>query len=41
MIKVSKIYHRCQERIKLEFPYNADISDKVKQIQNAAGRFCV
>jgi len=36
MIKVSKINHRGQERLKLEFSYNSDISNKIRQIQNAA-----
>ena len=36
MIKVSKINHRGQERLKLDFPYNTAIADKIKQIGNAA-----
>lgn len=36
MIRVSKINHREQDRLKLDFPYNTEISGKIKQIKNAA-----
>lgn len=35
MIKVSKITHREQDRLKLDFPYSIEISGKIKQIENA------
>jgi len=35
MIKVIKINHREQERLKLVFTYNTDISNKIRQIKNA------
>jgi len=36
MIKASKINHRGEERLKLDFPYNTQIISQVKQINNAA-----
>lgn len=36
MIKVSRINHRGEERLKLEFPYNTSISDQIKKISHAA-----
>lgn len=36
MIKVSRINHRDMECVKLEFPYNSFIINKIKQIPNAA-----
>jgi integrase/recombinase XerD len=36
MIQASKIYHREQERLKLVFAYNTEISNKIKTIRDAA-----
>lgn len=35
MIKISKIIHRNQERIKVDFPYNQSIASQIKKIENA------
>jgi integrase/recombinase XerD len=36
MITVTKIFHRDAERLKLEFPYNTSVSNKIRQIRGAA-----
>ncbi len=36
MILVSRISHRGEERLKLEFPYNTEIINQIKKISNAA-----
>jgi len=36
MILVSKINHRSEDRLKVEFPYNTVISNQIKQIRNSA-----
>lgn len=36
MILVSKINHRSEDRLKVEFPYNTLISNQIKQIRNSA-----
>ena len=35
MIKISKIIHRNQERIKVDFPYNQSIAGQIKKISDA------
>ncbi len=35
MIRASKIFHREEHRILLEFPYNQEIANKIKTISNA------
>ena len=35
MIKISKIIHRNQERIKVDFPYNQSIASQIKKIADA------
>ena len=35
MIKISKIIHKSQERIKVEFPYNQSIAKQIKKISDA------
>jgi integrase/recombinase XerD len=36
MIKASRIIHKGEERLKLDFPYNSQIISLVKQINSAA-----
>jgi site-specific recombinase XerD len=36
MIKASKIFHRGEERLKLDFPYDTSISNQIKMISDAA-----
>jgi site-specific recombinase XerD len=36
MIQASRIFHRGEERLKLEFPYNATIAGQIKKIPRAA-----
>jgi integrase/recombinase XerD len=36
MIKASKIYHRGEDRLKLEFPFNTSIANQIKQIKGFA-----
>lgn len=36
MIKVSRIFHRGEDRLKLDFPYDTSISDQIKKISKAA-----
>ena len=36
MIKTSRIFHRGEERLKLDFPYNTTIAAQVKQLPRAA-----
>jgi hypothetical protein len=36
MIKVSKIHHRGEDRLKLEFPFNAAFANQIKKIKGYA-----
>jgi len=36
MIKTTRIYHRGEERLKLEFPYSTAVAGQIKQMRHAA-----
>jgi integrase/recombinase XerD len=36
MIKVGKIYHRGEDRLKLDFPFDTCIINKIKHIKGSA-----
>ena len=38
-MKASKIIHKGEKRIKIDFPYNVEIASIIKQIQDARWSF--